>query len=102
MAFTAIRGSWRNDRRDRSHGPGRWVAEVGIALTVVGGVTGSSPCSRSAPPLSLVGGVGGMVAGAASGRAAAAAGESAAAGLAEVGDGRCDQRGAWSRGRPWR
>lgn len=56
------------------------VAEVGMALTVVGGVTGSKDLMKIGAAMSLVGGVGGMIAGATSGAAGAAgaAGEAAA------------------------
>lgn len=56
------------------------VAEVGMALTVVGGVVGSKDLMKIGAAMSLVGGVGGMIAGATSGAAGAAgaAGEAAA------------------------
>ena len=56
------------------------VAEVGMAMTVVGGVVGSKDLMKIGAAMSLVGGVGGMIAGATSGAAGAAgaAGEAAA------------------------
>jgi hypothetical protein len=59
------------------------VAEVGMALSVVGAVTGSKDLMKIGGAMSLIGGVGGMVAGAASGTAGAAAG-AAEAGLGEA------------------
>ena len=54
------------------------VAEVGMALSVVGAVTGSKDLMKIGGVMSLVGGIGGMVAGAAGG-AAATGGELAGA-----------------------
>ena len=50
------------------------VAEVGLAMTVVGGVTGNKKLMRIGGAMSLIGGVGGLVAGAAGGAASGAAG----------------------------
>lgn len=50
------------------------VAEVGLAMTVVGGVTGNQKLMRIGGAMSLIGGVGGMIAGAAGGAASGAAG----------------------------
>ena len=87
MAFTALTGLMAGTTAVTAVNVLAAVAQVGMALTVVGGVTGSKSLMKVGAALSLVGGVGGMVAGAASGGAAAAgaAGESAAAGLAEGG-----------------
>lgn len=57
------------------------VAEVGLALTVVGAVTGNEKLTKIGGAMSLIGGVGGMIAGAAGGAAGAAAAE---AGLGEA------------------
>jgi hypothetical protein len=53
------------------------VTEVGLAMTVVGTLTGSKSLVKIGGVLSLVGGVGGMIAGASSGAAGAALSESA-------------------------
>lgn len=50
------------------------VAEVGLAMTVVGAVTGEKSLMKIGGTLSLIGGVGGMVAGAMGSSAGAAAG----------------------------
>lgn len=97
MAFTALTGLMAGTTAVTAVNVLAAVAQVGMALTVVGGVTGSKSLMKVGAALSLVGGVGGMVAGAASGGAAAAAGESAAAGLAEVGADAATSA-AWSEG----
>jgi len=97
MAFTALTGLMAGTTAVTAVNVLAAVAQVGMALTVVGGVTGSKSLLKVGAALSLVGGVGGMVAGAASGGAAAAAGESAAAGLAEVGADAATSA-AWSEG----
>lgn len=56
------------------------VAEVGVAMSVVGAVTGSKGLTKLGGVLGLVGGIGSMMAGAASGGAAAAGAEAAAGG----------------------
>jgi hypothetical protein len=63
------------------------VAEVGMALTVVGAVTGSKDLMKIGGAMSLIGGVGGMVAGAASAGGGAAAAGAAEAGLTEAATG---------------
>ena len=55
------------------------VAEVGMAMTVVGGVTGSKSLMKIGAAMSLIGGVGGMINGAMSGAAGAASGVGEAA-----------------------
>lgn len=50
------------------------ITEVGLAMTVVGAVTGSKDLMKIGGIMSLVGGIGGMVAGAAGGAAAAGGG----------------------------
>ena len=97
MAFTALTGLMAGTTAVTAVNVLAAVAQVGMALTVVGGVTGSKSLMKVGAALSLVGGVGGMVAGAASGGAAAAAGESAAAGPAEVGADAATSA-AWSDG----
>lgn len=99
MAFTALTGLMAGTTAVTAVNVLAAVAQVGMALTVVGGVTGSKSLMKVGAALSLVGGVGGMVAGAASGGAAAAgaAGESAAAGLAEIGADAATSA-AWSEG----
>jgi hypothetical protein len=59
------------------------VAEVGMALSVVGAVTGSKDLMKIGGAMSLIGGVGSMIAGAASGATGAAA-SAAEAGLGEA------------------
>jgi hypothetical protein len=63
------------------------VAEVGLALTVVGAVTGNKTLIKIGGAMSLIGGVGGLVAGAVSGAAGGAAAGAAegAAGEAATG-----------------
>lgn len=76
------------------------VAEVGMAMTVVGGVVGSKDLMKIGAAMSLVGGVGGMIAGAtsgAAGAAGAAADSAAASGLAEIGADAATSA-AWSEG----
>jgi hypothetical protein len=67
------------------------VAEVGLALSVVGGVTGNKTLSKIGSVMSLVGGVGGMLAG------AATSGASAATSLADAGADAATSA-AWSAG----
>lgn len=55
------------------------VTEVGLAMTVVGAATGSKKLMKIGGAMSLIGGVGGMIAGAAGGAASGAAGLSEAA-----------------------
>lgn len=61
------------------------VAEVGMALTVVGAITGSKDLMKIGGVLGLVGGVGGMIAGGMSGAAAGAGAAEGAAGSAAEG-----------------
>lgn len=55
------------------------IAEVGLAMTVVGGVTGNKDLMKIGGAMSLIGGVGGMINGAVNGAAGAAAGGADAA-----------------------
>jgi hypothetical protein len=68
------------------------VAEVGLALSVVGGITGNKTLSKIGGVMSLVGGVGGMLAGGLS-----SGGASAASGLADAGADAATSA-AWSAG----
>lgn len=60
------------------------VTEVGVALTVVGAVTGNKDLMKIGGVMSLVGGIGGMVAGATGAGAAGALSEAEAAGAMEA------------------
>lgn len=98
MAFTALTGLMAGTTAVTAVNVLAAVAQVGMALTVVGGVTGSKSLMKIGGTLALVGGIGGMVAGAATGGAAAAAGETAAAsGLADIGADAATSA-AWSEG----
>lgn len=68
------------------------VAEVGLALSVVGGITGNKTLSKIGGVMSLVGGVGGMLAGGLS-----SGGASAASSLADAGADAATSA-AWSEG----
>jgi hypothetical protein len=68
------------------------VAEVGMALSVVGGITGNKTLSKIGGVMSLVGGVGGMLAG-----GLGSGGASAASSLADAGADAATSA-AWSEG----
>lgn len=74
MAFTTIAGLAAGTTAVTAVTVLAAVAEVGMALTLVGGITGNKKLMKIGGAMSLIGGVGGMVAGAASGGASAAAG----------------------------
>lgn len=105
MAFTSIAALAAGEAATATLVLGA-VSEVGLAMTVVGAVTGDKTLMKVGGVMGLVGGFGGMMAGAASGAAAAAgpgeagwgmdlgtdavsglsSGASAGSGLASVGD----------------
>jgi hypothetical protein len=60
------------------------IANVGMIMTVVGGVTGNEKLMKFGGAMSLIGGVGGMIAGAATGAGAAGAAEGMAVGGADA------------------
>lgn len=74
MAFTTIAGLAAGTTAVTTATVLAAVAEVGLALTVVGAVTGNKTLLKIGGVMSLVGGVGGMIAGATSGAAGAAGG----------------------------
>lgn len=88
MAFTAVIGLAAGTTAATAVTVLAAVAEIGLAMTVVGAVTGSKSLMKAGAVMSMVGGIGGMVAGATSaagGAVAAEAGTSAAAGGFEAG-----------------
>jgi hypothetical protein len=62
------------------------IAEVGLAMTVVGGVTGNKSLMKVGAVLGLVGGIGGMINSAASGTASGASMAATGADVASVGE----------------
>jgi hypothetical protein len=91
MAFTAVTALVSGSAAVTAATVLAAVAEVGLALSVVGGITGNKTLSKIGGVMSLVGGVGGMLAGAAGG------GASAASSLAETGADAATSA-AWSTG----
>ena len=69
------------------------VAQVGIAMTIVGAVTGNKDLLKFGGALSLVGGIGGLAAGALAEGGAVVAGEVASAGAADAAGGLLPQFG---------
>ena len=78
MAFTAVIGLATGTAAVTATTVMLAIAEVGMALTVVGAVTGDKEMMKVGGTLGLIGGVGGAVAGAASGVAGEVAAEGAA------------------------
>ena len=78
MAFTAVIGLASGTMAVAATTVMLAIAEVGMALTIVGAVTGNKEIMKVGGTLGLIGGVGGAVAGAASGVAGEVAAEGAA------------------------
>ena len=84
MAFTAVIGLAAGTTAVTVVTVAAAVVEIGVALTIVGAVTGNKNLMKVGGMMTLVGGGVGMIAGAGGAAAGAAAGEAGAAGVGEA------------------